>query len=952
MTPERWDRIQELYHAARACAEADRAQFLAKACGGDVGLEREVQALLDQRVSTGSFVGFLGGPAQARLSDVATTDLTGRQIGSYRVLSLLGRGGMGEVYRAHDAKLGRDVAIKVLPPMFTADHERLARFESEARMLAALNHPHIGAIYGLENAGGAPALVLELVDGETLADRLRRGPIPLRDALTIAQQIADALDAAHRKGIVHRDLKPANVKVTPDGLVKVLDFGLAKALGSEVASTQNVSQAPTTAIDATRVGMILGTAAYMSPEQARGLPVDTRADIWTFGCVLYEMLTGRAPFTGRTIAETLAAILERDPDWKALPSSTAARLQELLRRCLQKDLALRLQSIAEAHDTFEQAQRGWNRWRAAALAAAAAAALALSVAAHVALRPERSVTESPAELAQLNAVALTTLPGQELYPSFSSDGKQVAFSWNGAKQDNFDIYVQMIGAGAPLRLTRDPARDYNSVWSPDGRWIAFLRGDAQSRQSELRLIPPLGGPERKLATITGGEIITLPVLLSWCPDSTCLVFSDSTGEGKPVALFALSLETREKRQLTRPEPPAMGDSQPAVSPDGHSLVFRRNISGGLTGELHVVALTRNLTPVGQPTRLTLPALDANHPTWTTDSKDVVFSARERLWRVAVSGQQQPTRLPFVGEDGIMPAISPGNGESAAKLAYVRSFADTNIWRIDTSEVGVPSPSPPVVAIASTRQDGNPQFSPDGHRVAFVSSRLGQAEIWIADSDGSNAFQLTTMGASATGTPRWSPDGQLITFNSNLEGHWDIYVVSSSGDKPRRLTADLSNDSVPSFSRDGRSVYFNSNRTGDFQIWKVPTSGGDAVQVTYNGGYVAFESSDGAHVYYTQTLAAPSPLWRVPVAGGQPAKVLDGVIWRNFVVLDRGIYYIDVGPGGSRLQFLDLGAARATTVATGLGEVRYGLTASADGRTILYTRVDSTIDDLMLVENYR
>jgi serine/threonine protein kinase len=245
MTPQRWDRIQELYHAACACAEADRTQFLADACGGDVALEREVRALLDQPVSTGSFVGFLGGPAQARLSDVPTSDLTGRQIGSYRVLSLLGRGGMGEVYRARDTKLGRDVAIKVLPSMFTADHQRLARFESEARMLAAVNHPHIGAIYGLEDAGGMPALVLELVDGETLADRLRRGPIALRDALTIARQIADALDAAHRKGIVHRDLKPANIKVTPDGLVKVLDFGLAKALASEVASTQNVSQAPT-----------------------------------------------------------------------------------------------------------------------------------------------------------------------------------------------------------------------------------------------------------------------------------------------------------------------------------------------------------------------------------------------------------------------------------------------------------------------------------------------------------------------------------------------------------------------------------------------------------------------------------------------------------------------------------------------------------------------------------
>ena len=356
MTPERWDGSRSSITPPARTRRAIGLSSSPTLAGVTPGWSAKCEALLDQPVSTGGFVGFLGGPAHARLSDVASDDLTGRQLGSYRVLSLLGRGGMGEVYRAHDAKLGRDVAIKVLPSMFTADRERLARFESEARMFAALNHPHIGAIYGLEDAGGMPALVLELVDGETLADRLRRGPIPPRDALTIARQIADALDAAHRKGIIHRDLKPANIKVTPEGLVKVLDFGLAKALASEVASTQNISQAPTAAIDATRVGMILGTAAYMSPEQARGLPVDTRADIWAFGCVLYEMLTGRPPFTGQTVAETLAAILEREPDWKALPSSTPARIRELLRRCLQRDLALRAEHRRGArHDRTRSA---------------------------------------------------------------------------------------------------------------------------------------------------------------------------------------------------------------------------------------------------------------------------------------------------------------------------------------------------------------------------------------------------------------------------------------------------------------------------------------------------------------------------------------------------------------------------------------------------------------------
>lgn len=952
MTPERWERIQELYHAARAQPASDRAQFLDSACADDRVLRREVQALLDQPVSTGDFMDFVGGPAPAQLSDVATSDLTGRQLGSYRVLSLLGRGGMGEVYRARDSKLGRDVAIKVLPARFTADAERLARFESEARMLAALNHPHIGAIYGLEDANGLPALVLELVEGETLADRLQRGPIPPVDALAIADQIAEALDAAHRKGIIHRDLKPANVKITGDEMVKVLDFGLAKAAGRELGSVQDLSQSPTMAVDATRVGMILGTAAYMSPEQARGLPVDTRADVWAFGCVLYEMLTGRSPFAEQTVAETLTAVLERDPDWKALPTSTPARLRELLRHCLQKDRTLRLQSIAEAHETIEQVHRGWNRWRAATLAAAAAAVLAISVAVYLARSSERSVTERLSELAQLRAIALTTLPGQELYPSFSSDGKHVAFSWNGAKQDNFDIYVQMIGSATPLQLTRDPKRDYNPVWSPDGRWIAFLRGDPQSLVSEVRLIPPLGGPERRVASIRVGEVITLPVLLSWCPDSTCLVVTDSQGAGKLDGLFAASLESREKRQLTWPERPAVGDSQPAVSPDGHFLVFRRNISGGLTGDLHVLSLSRNLTPIGQPVRLTLSALDANYPVWTPDSREVLFSARERLWRVGVSPREQPTRLPFVGEDGIMATISRVASGSAATLAYVRSSVDTNIWRIDAGQIGTRSSTRPAIAISSTRQDGNPQLSPDGRRVAFASNRSGDVEIWLADLDGSNALQLTSMGAPATGTPRWSPDGESVTFNSNLEGHWDIYVVSAAGGKPRRLTDHPANDAVPSFSYDGRWIYFNSNRSGESQIWKLPAAGGDAVQITHNTGYVALESPDGAYVYYTQTVAGPSPLWRLASSGGQPEKVVDGVIWRNFMVLERGIYYVDEESRTTRLQFYDFASRRSATVTRDLGNIRYGLTASRDGRTVLYTRVDSTTDDLMLVENFR
>ena len=451
MTPERWERIQELYHTARARAESERPGFLADACAEDTALRREVQALLDQPISTGGFVDYLGGPAPAHLRDALGADLTGQWIGGYRVQRLLGRGGMGEVYRAHDTKLGRDVAIKVLPAAFTADPERLRRFDAEARMLAALNHPHIGTIYGLEDAGGVPALVLELVEGETVADRLQRGPLAAHDALGVARQIADALDAAHQKGIVHRDLKPANIKITPAGVVKVLDFGLAKAAVGEPALAREVSQSPTVGMSGTRVGVILGTATYMSPEQARGMPVDSRADIWAFGCVLFETLTGRPPFTGQTIAETFAAILEREPDWKALPRVTPASIRALLKQCLEKDPTRRLQNIADARSTIEQAQRGWKRWQVAAGAATAVAALAIG--AGVWWR----APAGPA--ARSEWVQLTQFPDSVIQPALSPDGRMVAFlrarSISLVPFANGQVYVKMLPDGEPLQLTND-----------------------------------------------------------------------------------------------------------------------------------------------------------------------------------------------------------------------------------------------------------------------------------------------------------------------------------------------------------------------------------------------------------------------------------------------------------------------------------------------------------------
>jgi eukaryotic-like serine/threonine-protein kinase len=497
MTPERWERVQELYHRARTWPEHERDRLLANACASDEALRREVQGLLEQPVSTGSFVDFLGGPAPAHFSD--RPRLMGRRFGSYQVLSLLGRGGMGEVYRAHDVKLGRDVAIKVLPDVFTADAERLTRFGSEARMLAALNHPHIGAIYGLEDVDHVPALVLELVDGDTLADRLRTGRVSPHDALRYARQIADALDAAHRKGIVHRDLKPANIKITADGVVKVLDFGLAKATATEATWAATEGQSPTVAIDVTRVGVILGTVDYMSPEQARGLPVDARTDIWAFGCVLYEMLTGRPPFRGETVAETVASICERAPDWKVLPSATPARVRELLRRCLERDLARRLPAIAEARDTIDVIQRGWSRWQVAAIAAATVVAFAATAAVWW-REPARPVDRS-------EWIQLTQFPDSVIQPSLSPDGRMVTF----VQGSTFpvvpfalgQVFVKQLPNGDPIQLTTDKTAKMTPVFSPDGSRIAYTTVNERFEWDTWTVAVPGGAPQLLLRNASG-----------------------------------------------------------------------------------------------------------------------------------------------------------------------------------------------------------------------------------------------------------------------------------------------------------------------------------------------------------------------------------------------------------------------------------------------------------------
>ena len=965
MDPQRWREIERLYHSALERASHERDAFLERECRGDDDLRFEVKALLSRASSAASF---LDGPAAALAAQMprnpAAPILTGTRLGVYEVQAPIGAGGMAIVYRALDTNLHRPVAIKFLSDALANPAGR-RRFQREAQTASSLNHPHILTVHDAGEFDGRQYLVTEFVDGGTLRAWERAATRGWRQTVELMIGVADALATAHHAGILHRDIKPENILVTKSGYAKLADFGLAKLYESAASD-----EALTVTDMHTGPGVIVGTPAYMSPEQALGQPLDARSDIFSFGIVLYEALAGRRPFVGASDLDVVRAIVHRQAD--PLPEELPLALRTVVEKALEKDPADRFQSMremvvdlrrvvrqgAEAQPAITAASRSRRRWR---LRIAALIVLtATAVGGFNAWRARRA----PQSTEQLRVASLTTLPGVELYPSFSPDGSQVAFAWAGPKQDNQDLYVQLIGSGSPLRLTTDPLSDYNPVWSPDGRWIAFFRGEPPAptglRSRELRLIPPLGGSERKLADVqsqdfpglAAGSPVASPPYLAWSPDSKSLVMTASQGSGRPDALFVVSVETGERRRLTNPQPPALADTSPAISPDGHSLVFVHRTAWG-SGELDLLPLGTDLTPAGEVARLTSADMRPDYPAWMPNGKEIVFAAKGGLWRMSVTRGSTPTRIPYLGDDGFMATISHPQPGKSPRLVYVRSFADTNFWRIETSSPGAPAASAPSMAISSTKMEYHIRFSPDRRRVAFASYRSGDGEIWISEPDGSNAAQLTSMNAQETMCPYWSPDGRLIAFSSNPEGEFDIYVVPAAGGKPTRLTSDPAMDLCPTFSRDGKWIYFASMRSGDYRVWKMPATGGDAVQVSPNqGGTGAIESPDGRSMYYNSVSVAGGTISKLPIDGGMPVKVVDGVVWFNWSLIDSGMYYVNRVENDTRLQYLSFATGKTSTVAHNLGEISAGLAASPDGKTILFTRIDASADDLMMVENFR
>jgi Tol biopolymer transport system component/DNA-binding winged helix-turn-helix (wHTH) protein len=544
------------------------------------------------------------------------------------------------------------------------------------------------------------------------------------------------------------------------------------------------------------------------------------------------------------------------------------------------------------------------------------------------------------------SVSLTvTSVGEKYSPSLSPDGSQLAFAWNGGSGLHFSIYVKLIGAEEPLRLTRQKSIDFNPVWSPDGHHIAFCR--IKKGDTGIYMVPVVGGAERKIRETHWEERDFDQVFwyfgrLSWSPNGKLLAFSDRTSSNDPASIYLLSLDSLSTRRLTSPGLP--GDYNPVFSPDGKTLAFNRGSQG-------VTSIYTMPVEAGEERRLITGSQFGWGLAWTSDGRDIVFgkagwlATSGWLWKISAHGGA-PQRLQF-GQEGTEPSIR------GSRLVYARQISNLNIWRkqLDSRHASLPADR----FLFSTAIESGPQYSPDGSSIVFESTRSGSYEIWMGRSDGTNLVQLTHFN-NVSGTPRWSPDGQQIAFDSRAPGNADIFVMDSHGGQLRQLTHEASADVVPSWSRDGRWIYFASARSGPWEVWKMPSTAGPAVQVTRHGGFAAFEAPDGKFLYYTK-YPAISGIWRMSTSSGEETQIVAGVepdFWGYWALVERGIYYLDT-TAKPAIAFYDFSSGHVTRLfefETRPAREATGLAASPDGQTILYTQLDALTRDIVLVDNFR
>jgi Tol biopolymer transport system component/tRNA A-37 threonylcarbamoyl transferase component Bud32 len=890
-------------------------------------------------------------------------------LGRHQVVAFVGAGGMGEVYRARDTELGRDVALKVLRPERVADAGARRRLIQEARTASALNHPHITTVHDVVEADGLQCIVMEFVAGRPLSAVIRAG-LGLDEALRIAIAIADGLERAHAAGVIHRDLKPANVVISDEGVAKVLDFGIAKLVEQGASAAEDATQTEAaSAAPRPAVSGVVGTPGYMAPEQATGGTLDARSDIFSFGALLYEMLTGKRAFSGATAAETVGAVLALQPVApRQLVPELPAALEQAVMRCLRKeperrfqsmaDLAVVLRDIAEARATSARPRAAGplGAWRLELVAGLAAALIAAGGVTALVVSWPRDGDEPPGA-ARLEP--LTTVPGIEASPTFSADGRQFVYAFDPEPlsddgRPNFDLWVRLVGGPDARRLTSDDTDELAPSWSPDGRWIAYQRGRVGDTPA-VYVISPLGGVSRPVTSIRAARIETgwlrgAPASqIAWTRDSGSVIFARAGGTGSDTGGLQLaSVQGGASRVLTSTSLPVV-HRDPALSPDGQRLAYSA-CAGAMYApcDVYVLELDADLTPEPPARRLTQQDLTIVGLAWTRDGRDIVFGGarfdRTHLWRVPADGSAPPSRIE-IGRRGMSPAIAA----SGDRLAFVYNVYDTDIHAFESAR-------PDRVVASSTLIDHGPSYGPAG-RFAFESSRSGDGnEIWIMNDDGSDPIQLTHGPGGWQGTPAWSPDGARIAFDSRgADGFAHVWLIRPDGLDLQRVTHGALSEAMPSWSRDGRWLYYREDRNDGCDLWRIPIEGGAPEQVTVGGGFRGVEAPDGRTLVFAVS-DDESPLFAQAVTGGPRRQVVRCAITRSLAAGPDGVYYMACPAQAptSQIQRLDLETGtelQLGTAAIGGGFVP-GMSVSPDGKRILFTKRVAEGADLMLVEHFR
>ena len=870
----------------------------------------------------------------------------GTKVGSYEVIASIGAGGMGEVYRARDSKLGRQVALKVLPEAFARDHDRMARFEREAKFLASLNHPHIATIHGLEDSAATHALVMELVEGPTLADRLRAGPIPIDEALPIARQICDALEFAHEHGIIHRDLKPANVKVTADDTVKLLDFGLAKALEGESGSA-DITTSPTMSRMATQAGILLGTAAYMSPEQAKGKPVDRRADIWAFGCVLYEMLSGKMAFRGETVTDTLAAVIKEDPDWTHLPDNTPARVRVLLTRCLRKDPKQRLRDIGDARISLDEVLSGapdalvgassagdprrWSRaWIAFAIALLVVLAATVFALFYLHLKPHAAGEEVRF---QVPLPEKTAFSGGA--PIISPDGRKLAFILTGG-DGKARLWIHPLDALDARPLEGTEGANGWPFWSPDSQSIAFA-ASGKLLKVDISGGPPqvlcnvglvLGGtwtPEHRIVFAQVGQLVQIPdfggnpnplgfnhggAFPQFLPDGRHFVYSEGPPGSPGSGLYIDSTDAKPGGALpkrlfpdTSPSYFVRSAGDPAL---GYLLFVRAPAAGASGGTLMAATLDLGKWDVvGEPFPIAqgvsnFSASSSGVLAYGRGSSTVTGPTRGNIFGRLDWFDRQGKILGMLGDAGLYRtlAISPDGKHVAFERADSQNQVSRNLWLYDLDR-GVTSRF-----TFGAGWDAGPAWSPDGSQIAFTSNSVGLFDLFLKPSNLAGDAQLLFKSQEPKIPSSWSSDGRFLLFYFATPPS-QIWALSLADRKAFPVVRDDFNEAIARFSPNARWIAYDSNESGMDEIYVRPfdppagsstssaTSLSGKWMVSKGGGTNAVWRHDGKELFY---LSSDGFLMAVDVNTG---AVFQAGIPKQLFKTPPGVLFYDVSADGRR-----------------------------------------------------